>query len=76
MYAARRRSYSCAKMFQIGADDEHGLGGSLEQQIVDDGLVLIGEVRDCLGQGEDLMEDLNRQQFGLAGGSHSRAAAP
>ena len=57
-----------AKMFRIGADDEHRLGGGLEQQIVDDGLVLIGEVRDCLGQGEHLMEVRNRQQFGLAGG--------
>ncbi len=57
-----------AKMFGIGADDEHRFGGRLEQQIVDHDLVLIGDVRDRRRQGEHLMEVRNRQQFGLAGG--------
>ncbi len=57
-----------AKVLWIGPDRQHGLRRSLEQQIVDNGLVLVGDIRDCLGQGEDLMEVLHRQQFGLAGG--------
>ena len=56
------------KVLGIGPNREHGLRGCLEQQIVDHGLVLIGDIRDCRGQGEDLMEVLDRQQFGLAGG--------
>ena len=65
-----------AKMLGIGPDGQHGLRRSVEQQIVDNGLVLVGDIRDCPRQGEDLMEVLHRQQFSLAGASHSRAAAP
>ena len=57
-----------AKVLGIGPNGQHGLGGCLEQQIVDDSLVLVSDVRDCFGQGEDLMEVWRRQQFGLAGG--------
>ena len=72
-----------AKMFGIGPDDQHRFGGSLEQQIVDHRLVLIGDVRDGLGQSEHLVEVLHRQQFGLArlkpfsrGGSLALRAVP
>jgi hypothetical protein len=34
----------------IGGNGEHRLGGDLEQQIVDDGLVLIGDGADLSGQ--------------------------
>jgi hypothetical protein len=57
-----------AKMLGIGPDDKHRFGGGLEQQIVDDGLVLIGEVRDLRRQSKHLMKVRNRQQLGLAGG--------
>ena len=57
-----------AKMLGIGPDGQHGLRRSVEQQIVDNGLVLVGDIRDCPRQGEDLMEVLHRQQFSLAGG--------
>ena len=50
------------------ADREHGLGRGLEQEIVDDGLVLVGNIRDGRGQGEDLMEVLHGQQLSLTGG--------
>ena len=55
-----------AKMFGIGPDDQHRFGGSLEQKIVDHRLVLIGDIRDGLGQSEHLVEVLHGQQFGLA----------
>ncbi len=50
---------SRAKMFGIRPDDQHRLGGSLEQQIVDHRLILIGDVRDGLGQSEHLVEVLH-----------------
>ena len=72
-----------AKMFGIGPDDQHRLGGSLEQKIVDHRLILIGDVRDGLGQSEHLVEVLHGQQFGLArlkpfarGGSLALRAVP
>jgi len=34
----------------VGRDREHGLGGSLEQQIVEDGLVLVGDGGDLARQ--------------------------
>jgi hypothetical protein len=35
-----------AKVLRVGGDRQHGLGGDLEQEIVDDGLVLVGDVSD------------------------------
>jgi hypothetical protein len=52
-------------MLRIVADGEHRLGGSREQEIVDDGLVLIGDVCDLRRQSKHLMEVGNRQEFGL-----------
>jgi hypothetical protein len=43
----------------------HGVGGGLEQDRVDDGLVLEGDLGDRRGQGEDEVEIGNRQEFGL-----------
>ncbi len=37
-----------AEMFRIGGDGEHGLGAGFEQEIVDDPLILIGDVGDRL----------------------------
>jgi len=35
-----------AEMLGIGRDGDQGLGGGFEQQVIDDRLVLIGEVGD------------------------------
>jgi hypothetical protein len=34
------------EMLRIGGDRQHGLGRDLEQQVVEDGLVLVGDVGD------------------------------
>ena len=57
-----------AEMLGIGGDGERGLGGGLEQQIVDHGLVLVGEVAQRGRQGIHDMEVWHRQQLGLARG--------
>ena len=49
-----------AEMVGIGGDGEHGLGARLEQDVVEDALVLIGDVGDRLGQGEDDVEVADR----------------
>src|SRR5438094_8314871 len=53
-------------MFGIGRDGENGLRGGLEQQIVDDCLILIGELGDCRREREDHVEVWHRQELGLA----------
>lgn len=35
-----------AEVFGIGCDGDEGVGGSLEQDVVDRGLVLVGDVSD------------------------------
>jgi hypothetical protein len=50
---------------RIGGKRRHGVGGGLEQDRVDDGLVLEGDLGDRRGQGEDEVEIGNRQEFGL-----------
>src|SRR5208337_4460250 len=49
----------------IGGDHHHRLRRCLEQQVVDDRLVLPGDVGDLGGQREDDMEVADRQQVGL-----------
>ncbi len=51
---------------RIGSDSEQGLGGGLEQQILDHGLVLIGDVTDRCRQGEYDLVIIHWQQVGLA----------
>ena len=60
-----------AQMFGIGGDRDHRLGGSLEQKVVNHGLVLMGDVADRRRQGEDEMVIGDRQQLGLAFGQPS-----
>ena len=57
-----------SQMLGIGGDREHGVGRGLEQQIVDDGLVLIGDAGDRCRQREHHMEIGHRQQLGFAFG--------
>ena len=55
-----------AQMLGIGGDGEQRLGGDVEQQAVDHGLVLVGDVGDRRRQREDHVVVLHRQQIGLA----------
>jgi hypothetical protein len=51
-----------------GGDGDQGLGSGFEQQVIDDRLILIGDVGDRGRQGEDDMEVGHGQEFGLAVG--------
>ena len=57
-----------AEVLGVGRDGDQGLGGDFEQQVIDDRLVLIGDVGDRSRQGEDDMEIGHGQEFGLAVG--------
>jgi hypothetical protein len=57
-----------AEVLGVGRDDDQGVGGGFEQQIINDRLVLIGDVGNRSRQGENNMEVGHRQQFGLAVG--------
>ena len=54
-----------AEMLGIGGDDAQRLGRRLEQDAVDDGLVLEGDLGDRRRHGEDDVEVGHRQQLGL-----------
>jgi hypothetical protein len=55
-----------AEVLWVGRDRDQGLGRSLEQQVVDDGLVLVGDIGDGRRQCEHDMIVRHRQQIGLA----------
>ena len=55
-----------AEVLGVGRDNDQGLGRGLEQQVVDDGLVLIGDIGDGRRQCEHDMMVRHRQQIGLA----------
>jgi hypothetical protein len=57
-----------AEVLWVGCDRHQGLGRDLEQQVVDDGLVLVGDIGDRTRQREHNMEVWHRQQIGLARG--------
>ena len=59
------RPISSAQMLGVGGDRRQRLGGGLEQEPVDLGLVLEGDGGDRGRQREHDMEVGNRQQFGL-----------
>ena len=50
-----------AKVFGIGRDGDHGLGRGLEQDVVDHGLVVVGDVSDLSWQREHDVEVRDRQ---------------
>jgi len=64
------------RCFGSADDREHRLRRGLEQQIVDHGLVLVGDVANRRRQREDDVEVGNREQFGSRAAIQSRAAAP
>src|SRR5712672_2235112 len=55
-----------SEVLRVGRDGEHRLRRGLEQQIIDHGLVLVGDVANRRRQREDDVEVGDRQQFGLA----------
>ena len=55
-----------AEVLGIGDDREQRFRRRVEQQVVDDSLVLIGDRRDLGGQCEDHVEIADRQQIGRA----------
>ena len=55
-----------AQVLGVGGDREHGVGRRFEQEIVDHGLVLVGDVGDRRRQCEHDVEVGHRQQLGLA----------
>ena len=57
-----------AQVLGIGRDGDQGLGGGREQDVVDRGLVLIGDVGDQRRQRIDDMKIWHRKQIGLACG--------
>jgi hypothetical protein len=57
-----------AKVLGVGRDGDQGFGGGFEQQVVDDSLVLIGDVGDRSWQREDDVEMGHGQELGLAVG--------
>src|SRR6266851_2596009 len=62
----RRNADAGSEVLRVGRDPEHRLRRGLEQQIVDHGLVLVGDVANRRRQREDDVEVGNREQFGLA----------
>ena len=64
-----------AEVLGVGRDGEHGLGRGLEQQVIDDGLVVVGDVGDRRRQREHDVDSRHRQQVGLARGEPLACAA-
>ncbi len=55
-----------AEVLRVRRNGHHGLGRRAEQQVVDRGLVLPGDVGHLGRQGEDDVEVADRQEIGLA----------
>src|SRR5215831_4689363 len=62
----RKDADASTQVLGIGRDGDHGLGRGLEQDVVDHGLVVVGDVGDLGRQREDDVEVRNRQQLFLA----------
>jgi len=57
----RKDADARTQVLGIGRDGDRGLGGSLEQDVVDHGLVVIGDVGDLRRQREHDVEVGDRQ---------------
>src|ERR1700737_2695085 len=60
----------------IGGERRHRLGGSLEQDGIDDGLVLESDRGDRCGKCKDDVEIGNRKQVGLTGAEPRGSGSP
>ena len=65
-----------AEVLRVGGDRQHRFRRRPEQQVVDRGLVVKGDVGDLGRHGEDHMEIADGQQVSLARGQPLGAAAP
>jgi hypothetical protein len=63
----QRRADASAQVLGVCGDGQQHLGGDVEQQAIDHGLVLIRDVGNRRRQREDHVVVLHRQQIGLAG---------
>jgi len=57
---------ACTETLGISGDGEQGLGRGLEQQMINHGLVLIGNVTDRCWKGEHEVVVIHRQQVSLS----------
>ena len=57
-----------AEMLGVGGDGDQGLGGDLEQDAVDLGLIVVGDVGDLGRHGEHHVAIWHRQELGLTRG--------
>src|SRR5215469_14601289 len=64
----RKEADASTQVLGIGRDGDQGLGSGLEQDVVGDGLVVVGDVGDLRRQREDDVEVWDRQQLFLARG--------
>ena len=62
----RQEADASAEVLGVGCDGDQRLGRGLEQQIVDHGLVLVGDVGDGRRQREHHVKVRHRQQLGFA----------
>lgn len=62
----RKAADTCAQAARIGGERHHGGGGGPEQDRIDDGFVLEGDLGDRRRQCEDEVEIGSRQERGLA----------
>ena len=56
-----------AEVLRVGGDGQHRIGRGLEQEVIDERLVVIGDRGDLGRQGEHDMEIADREQISLAG---------
>ena len=59
-------AYLRAEMRRVGGDGTEGFGGRAEQDVIDFGLVLVGDAGDLLRYGEDDVEIFGVEEFCLA----------
>ena len=64
------------EMAWVSSDGKHGLGGCLEQQVINRRLVVKGDVGDLGGDCEDHVEVATGNRSAPRAASHSRAASP
>src|SRR6516165_3104918 len=55
-----------SEMCRVGSDSAQGLGSELEEQVIDHGLVVVGDSADRRRQGEHHVVVLDRQQVSLS----------
>ena len=70
-----RESDAGAEVLGVGGDGDQGLGGGFEQQVIDNGLVVIGNVGDRSGRVKTTWKYGTGKSSAWRSASHSLAAA-